>query len=175
MVLRSQSGWRICAAGSGTRYEIAPIVFELFTGDQSCLRLFLCVWYRQHRNLYLEKVQKDTKEWGKSRFDEVFGVTNLCFGLFCSAGVLCSSELGFDFFCSCTKMLGKETWTKDYRFLFLYVLLFGFRTQQNVNSAPTFVFTSKIVSLAWSRATVGLTCSTNIRLSTLGVWTTYIQ
>ena len=40
MVLRSQSGWRICAAGRGTRYKIAPIVFELFTGDHSCFRLF---------------------------------------------------------------------------------------------------------------------------------------
>ena len=71
MVLRSQSGWKICAAGLGTRYKIAPIVFEVFTGDQSCFRLFLCVWHRQHRNSYLEKVQKNTKQWGKSRFVEV--------------------------------------------------------------------------------------------------------
>ena len=28
MVLRSQSGWRICAVGTGTRHKMAPIVFE---------------------------------------------------------------------------------------------------------------------------------------------------
>ena len=58
MVLRSQSGWRICAAGFGTRYKIKPILFGVRTRDQACFRLFLCVWYRQHRNSYLDRVQQ---------------------------------------------------------------------------------------------------------------------
>ena len=58
MVLRSQSGWLICVAGTGATYKIAPIVFEVCTRDQACFRLFLCVWYRQHRNSYLERMHK---------------------------------------------------------------------------------------------------------------------
>ena len=52
MVLRSQSGWIICAVEIGARYKIIPIVFEVCTRDQSCFRLFLCVSYRQHRKEY---------------------------------------------------------------------------------------------------------------------------
>ena len=55
MVLRSQSGWIICARGLG-RDTIKPIVFEVSTRDQACFRLFLCVWYRQHRNSNLKRV-----------------------------------------------------------------------------------------------------------------------
>ena len=58
---------------------------------------------------------------------------NLYFGLFCSAGVLFNSgEL--------TKKLEEKT-IDSYS---SYVRLFGFYTQQNVNSAANFVFTSKI-------------------------------
>ena len=65
---------------------------------------------------------------------------NVYFGPFCSAGVLLnSSELGFDFF-FCTIMLDKET-IDSYS---SYVRFFGFYTQQNVNSAANFAFTSKI-------------------------------
>ena len=56
MVLRSQSGWIICAAGTGARYKIKPIVFEVCTRDQARFRLFLCVWYRQHRNSNLKRI-----------------------------------------------------------------------------------------------------------------------
>ena len=56
MVLRSQSGWIICAARTGARYKITPIVFEVCTRDQACFRLFLCVWYRQHRKSNLKRV-----------------------------------------------------------------------------------------------------------------------
>ena len=56
IVLRSQSGWVICGVGTGARYKIpSPIVFEICTRDQACFRLFLCVWNRQHRNIYLRK------------------------------------------------------------------------------------------------------------------------
>ena len=52
---------------------------------------------------------------------------NLYFGLFCNAGVLFnSSEIGFDFFCFCTIMLDKETWGKDYWFLFFKCSLVWF-------------------------------------------------
>ena len=44
MVLRTQSGWRICAVRTGTRHKMAPIVFEVCTWYQACFRLFLCVW-----------------------------------------------------------------------------------------------------------------------------------
>ena len=70
---------------------------------------------------------------------------NPYFVLFCIAGVLCSSELGFDIFAfaqQClTKKLEETLLIDSYS---SYVLLFGFYTQQNVNSAAYFVFTSKI-------------------------------
>ena len=47
--------WIICAAGTGARYKITSIVFEVCTRDQA--RLFLCDWYRQHRNSNLKRVQ----------------------------------------------------------------------------------------------------------------------
>ena len=56
MVLRSQLGWIICAAGTGARYKIKPIVFEVCTRDQARFRLFLCVWLRQHRNSNLKRI-----------------------------------------------------------------------------------------------------------------------
>ena len=58
MVFRSQSGWRICAVGTGTRHKMAPIVFEGCSRYQACFRLFLCVWCCQHWNSYLRRVQK---------------------------------------------------------------------------------------------------------------------
>ena len=70
---------------------------------------------------------------------------NPYFVLFCIAGVLCSSELGFDIFAFAqqrlTKKLEETLLIDSYS---SYVLLFGFYTQQNVNSAAYFMFTSKI-------------------------------
>ena len=40
---RLQLGRIICAAGTGARNKITPIVFEVCTRDQACFRLFLCV------------------------------------------------------------------------------------------------------------------------------------
>ena len=70
---------------------------------------------------------------------------NLYFGLFCSAVVLFdSSERGYDF-CAFAryKCLTKKLEEKTYDSYSLYVCLFGFYTEQNVNSAANFVFTSK--------------------------------
>ena len=69
---------------------------------------------------------------------------NLYFGLFCSTGVLFnSSELGFDFFAFAQQCLTKKLEEKTIDSYSLYVRWFGFYTQQNVNSAANFVFTSK--------------------------------
>ena len=90
---------------------------------------------------------------------------NLYFGLISSAGVLFnSSELGFDIFPFAQQCLTKKLEEKTLYSYSLYVRLFGFYTQQNVNSAANFVFTSR-----GSGAPVGLICPRNIRLSTLGV------
>ena len=51
-------GWTICAAGTGTRFKIKLIVFEVCTRDQACFPFFLCVCYRQHRNSYFDRVQQ---------------------------------------------------------------------------------------------------------------------
>ena len=56
MALRSQSGWINCATGTGTRYKMKSIVFEVCTRDQARFRLFLCVWCRQHRNSNLKRI-----------------------------------------------------------------------------------------------------------------------
>ena len=63
---------------------------------------------------------------------------NLYFGLFCSAGVLFNSSERDN-----AKKLEEKT-VDSYS---SYVRLFGFYTQQNVNSVANFVFTSKIVLL----------------------------
>ena len=69
---------------------------------------------------------------------------NFYFGLFCSVGVLFnSSELGFDFFAFAQQCLTKKLEEKTIDYYSPYVRLFGFYTQQNVNSAANFVFTSK--------------------------------
>ena len=69
---------------------------------------------------------------------------NLYFGLFCSAGVLFNaSEPGFDFFAFAESYLTKKLQEKTIYSYSSYVRLFGFYTQQNVNSAANFVFTSK--------------------------------
>ena len=97
----------------------------------------------QHRNSYLDTT--NTMEWGKVKIWWDFGVMNPYFVLFCIAGVLCPSELGFDIFAfaqQClTKKLEETLLIDSYS---SYVLLFGFYTQQNVNSAAYFMFTSKI-------------------------------
>ena len=95
----------------------------------------------------LEKSTLNTKEWGKSKFDEILELWIFYFGLFCSAAVLYnSSELGFDFFAFARyKCLTKRLEEKSFDSYSSYVRLFGFYTLQN------FVFTSKtdMVSLAW--------------------------
>ena len=71
--LRSQYGWIICSAGTGARYKIMPI--------ESCSKcmhsrsslfsvVFMCL-ISPTQKFKLEKSTINTKEWGKSRFDEI--------------------------------------------------------------------------------------------------------
>ena len=78
------------------------------------------------------------------------------------AGVLCCSELGFIFFAFARQCLTKKLEEKTVdRFLFF------------ICSLVWFLYTAKCEftreSTRGSGTTVGLICSTNIRLSTLGV------
>ena len=102
---------------------------------------------------------------------------NLYFGLFCSAGVLFnSSELDwspssgsgwFVFFALAQECLTKKLEEKTIDSYSSNVRLFGFYTQQDVNSAASFAFTSKI---GLPRVVlVGLICYRKTSLSTLGV------
>ena len=110
-VLRTQSGWRICAAGTRTKHKIKPIVFEVYTRDQACFRLFLSAWYGQHRNSYFDRVQQIPWNGVSQDLMRFWNYGSLFWTII--AGVLCSSELGFIFFCFCATMLDKETWRKD--------------------------------------------------------------
>ena len=94
MVLRSPSGSIICAAETGARYKIAPIVFEVCTRDQAYFRLFSCVWYRQHRNSNLKRVQQIPRNEVYVKIWWDFWVMNLYFRLFYSASVLFNSSEG---------------------------------------------------------------------------------
>ena len=69
---------------------------------------------------------------------------NLYFEPFCSAGVQCFSELGFDFFCFCAIMPDKKKKLEEKTIdsYSSYILLFGFYTQQHL--AANVVFTLKI-------------------------------
>ena len=68
---------------------------------------------------------------------------NLYFEPFCSAGVQCFSELGFDFcFCAIMPDKKKKLEEKTIDSYSSYILLFGFYTQQHL--AANVVFTLKI-------------------------------
>ena len=173
MVLRSQSGWIICAAGTGARNKITPTVFDVCTRDQACFRLLLCVWYRQHINKKLEKITLNTEEWGKSRFDEslelwIFILDHFVAPEFCLIPVSWGS-----IFLLLHNNFRQRTWRKDYWFLFFICSLvwFLYTAKCEFSSRPRVYWSPS----CGSGDTVCLICSRNIRLSTLGVWTTYEQ
>ena len=62
MALRSQSGWIICAAGTGARYKIKPIAFEVCTRDQACFSVVFMCLISSTQKLKLEKNTLNTKE-----------------------------------------------------------------------------------------------------------------
>ena len=100
MVLRTQSGWRVCAAGTGTRYKIKPIVFEVCTRDQACFRLFLYIWYRQHRGSYLDRVQQIP-------WNEILELWIFILDYFVSLA-FCFPRLGLDIFAFTQQCLTKK-------------------------------------------------------------------
>ena len=96
---------------------------------------------------------------------------NPYFVLFCIAGVLCSSELGFDIFAFAQQCLTKklEENTVD-RFLFFICSLVSFLyTGKCEFSGILRVYIKDWSASCCSGAMVGLICSTHIRPSTLGV------
>ena len=174
-VLRTQSGWRICAAGTRTKHKIKPIVFKVYTRDQACFRLFLSAWYRQHRNSYFDRVQQIPWNGVSQDLMRFWNYGSLFWTII--AGVLCSSELGFIFFAFAQQCLTKKLEEKTVdRFLFFICSLVWFLyTAKCEFSSKIRVYIKDWSSTRGSGTTVGLICSTNIRLSTLGVWTTYKQ
>ena len=156
-----REGWAwFWVAGTGTRYKIKLIVFKVCTRDQACFRTW--IEHNKYHGMSLVKIWWD------------FGVTNLYFRLFCIAGVLCSSEVGFDFFAFAQQCLTKKLEGKTVdRFLFFICSLvwFLYTAKCEFSSRPRVYWSPS----RGSGATVGLICSRNIRLSTLGVWTTYVQ
>ena len=97
---------------------------------------------------------------------------NFYFVLFCIAGVLCSSELGFIFFFAFAQQcLTKKLEEKAVdRFLFFICCLAWFLyTAKCEFGSKLCVYIKDWSSSRGSGATVGLICSTNICRSTLGV------
>ena len=111
----------------------------------------------------LEKNTLNTKDWGKSRFDEILEVWILDYFV---APAFCLIPR-VRFFCFCTIMLDKETWRKDYWFLFFICSLvwFLYTAKCEFSSRPRVYWSPS----SGSGATVYLICSRNIWLSTLGV------
>ena len=100
MVLRSQSRWIICTAGTGARNKITPIVFEVCTRDQACFRLFLYIWYRQHRGSYLDRVQQIP-------WNEILELWIFILDYFVSLA-FCFPRLGLDIFAFTQQCLTKK-------------------------------------------------------------------
>ena len=122
--MRTQSGWRICAAGTRTKHKIKPIVFEVCTRDQARFRLFLCASYRQHRNSYLDRVQQIPWNGVIQDLMRFWSYDSLFWTII--AGVLCS-ELGFIFFAFAQQCLTKKLEEKTVdRFLFFICSLVWF-------------------------------------------------
>ena len=96
---------------------------------------------------------------------------NPYFVLFCIAGVLCSSELGFDIFAFAQQCLTKklEENTVDRFLFFICSLVWFLYTAKCEFSGILRVYIKDWSSSCCSGAMVGLICSTNIRPSTLGV------
>ena len=129
--------------------------------------VFMCL-ISPTQKFKLEKSITNTKEWGQSRLDEILDLWIIILDYFVA---LASSLIPVS-----AIMLDKETWRKDFWFLFFKCSLVWFLYIAKCE------FSSKLRAYIedWSRswgsgATVGLICSRNIRLSTLGVWTTYVQ
>ena len=108
----------------------------------------------------LEKSATNTKEWGKSRFDEIVELWIFILDYFVA--------LALSLIPVSAIMLDKETWRKDCWYLFFICSLVWFLYTAKCEFSSKLRVLVKDWSPSWgSGATVGLICSTNIRLSTL--------
>ena len=98
----------------------------------------------------LEKSTLNSKEWGRSRFDESLELWIFILDYFVApAPSFCLNPVSYG---SIFLLLHNNTWQRNLKrkrqkektidSYSSYVRLFGFYTQQNVNSAANFVFTS---------------------------------
>ena len=143
MVLRSQSG-NLRGGDWGEIQNNANRVRSMHSRSSLFSVVFMC-FISPIQKFKLEKNTLNTKEWGKSRFDEILELwivilDYLVEPAFCLHN---SSELLFDFLAFAQWCLTKKLEEKTFDSYFSYVRLFGVYTQQNVNSAANFVFTSK--------------------------------
>ena len=126
----------------------------------------------------LEKSTMNTKEWGKSKFDEILELWIFILDYFVSPAFgLISSELGFDFL-----LLRNNAWQRNLKKRLLIPILHMFACLVSIHSKMWIqqqisCLHQRLVSLAWfwTRCYSGSCLFRNIRLSTLGVWTTYVQ
>ena len=129
--------------------------------------VFMCL-ISPTQKFKLEKSTTNTKEWGKSRLDEILDVWIIILDYFVA--------LAFSLIPVSAIMLDKETWRKDCWFLFFKCSLVWFLYIAKCEFSSKLRVYIKDWTPSWSSgATMGLICSRNIRLSTHGVWTTYVQ
>ena len=184
MVVSSQT-----AVKGGHSFEIAVRMDNLCGGDWGEIQnkarrvrsmhsrsslfsvVFMCL-ISPTQKFKLEKSTLNTKEWGKSRFDEILELWIFILDYFAAPAFWARIRC----FCFCTIMLDKETLRKGYWFLFFICSFVWFLyTAKCKFSSKLRVYIKDWCPSRGSGATVGLICSRNIRLSTLGVWTKYVQ
>ena len=125
------------------------------------LVIFMCL-ILPTKKFKLEKSTINTKEWGKSRFAEIWELWMFILAYFVAPV--------FSLIPVSAIMLDKETWRKDYWFLFFICSLVWFLyTSKCEFSSKLRVYIKDWSPSCGSGVTVGLICSTNIRLSILGV------
>ena len=135
--------------------------------------VFLCL-ISPTQTFKLEKSTLNTKEWGKSRFDEILELWIFILDYFVApAFCLIPVSQGSIFLPLHTNAL-----QRNLKKGLLIPILHIFACLVSIHSKTR--FSSKLRVGDWSPsrgcgATVGLICSRNIRLSTLGVWETYLQ
>ena len=112
--------------------------------------VFMCL-ISPTQKFKLEKSTLNSKEWGRSRFDESLELWIFILDYFVApAPSFCLNPVSYG---SIFLLLQNNTWQRNLKrkrqkektidSYSSYVRLFGFYTQQNVNSAANFVFTSK--------------------------------
>ena len=95
----------------------------------------------------LEKNTLNTKEWGKSRFDEILELWIFILDHYFEAPAFCARVR---FFCFCTIMLDKESWRTDCWFVFFICSLVWFLyTAKCEFSSKLRVYIKVVLVLQW--------------------------